>query len=215
MCELMERVRQDKLIAIVRGLAPGHMRPLAEALIAGGITMIEVTFNQARPETWAGTQQAIRSIADAFPGAVLPGAGTVMSVAQLNMAREAGAAYMVSPNVNEQLIREAKRLGMGAFPGAMTPTECALAHEAGADAVKVFPAGDLGPGYIKALRAPLSHIEFLAVGGITEKNAGDYIRAGAVGLGVGGSLVNKEWIEAGAFDKITALAREYRRAVSI
>lgn len=213
MVDLMERVRRDKLIAIVRGLGRGHMLPLADALVEGGITMIEVTFNQAKPETWADTQRAIRSISDEFGVAVVPGAGTVMTIEQAQMARDAGAEYIVAPNVDEAVIRAAKGLGMGAFPGAMTPTECQAAHLAGADAVKLFPAGDLGPGYLKAIRAPLSHIEFLAVGGISEKNAADFLKAGAVGLGVGGSLVNREWIEAGAFDRITALAREYRKAV--
>lgn len=89
-----------------------------------------------------------------------------------------------------------------------------MPKRAGADAVKVFPAGDLGPNYIKAIRAPLSDIEFLAVGGVNEKNAAEFIRAGAIGLGVGGSLVNREWIEKGETDKkITALAREYGKAV--
>lgn len=210
---LMEKVRRDKLIAIVRGLGRNHMLSLAGALIEGGINMIEVTFNQAKPDTWADTQAAIRAIAGEFGSAVAPGAGTVMTVEQARMAKDAGAQYIVAPNVDEAVIREAKRLGMGAFPGALTPTECQAAHLAGADAVKLFPAGDLGPGYLKAIRAPLSHIEFLAVGGVNEKNAADFLRAGAVGLGVGGSLVNREWIEAGEFSKITALARVYRKAV--
>jgi 2-dehydro-3-deoxyphosphogluconate aldolase/(4S)-4-hydroxy-2-oxoglutarate aldolase len=210
---LMEMVRREKLIAIVRGLGRDHMLSLAGALIEGGITMIEVTFNQARPDTWTDTQKAIRLIADQFAGCVAAGAGTVLTIEQANMAKDAGAQYIVAPNVDEAVIREAKRLGMGAFPGALTPTECQAANMAGADAVKLFPAGDLGPGYLKAIRAPLSHIEFLAVGGISEKNAADFLKAGAVGLGVGGSLVNKEWIEAGDFSKITALARAYRKAV--
>ncbi len=213
MNDLMEMVRRDKLIAIVRGLGREHMLALADALIAGGITMIEVTFNQAKPDSWADTQKAIRSIADEFDGAVVPGAGTVMTKEQANMSKDAGAQYVVAPNVDEVVIREAKRLGMYAFPGALTPSECQAAHLAGADAVKLFPAGDLGPKYLKAIRAPLSHIHFLAVGGVNEKNAADFIKAGAIGLGVGGSLVNKEWIEAGAFEKITALARAYRKAV--
>ncbi len=213
MNDLMEKVRRDKLIAIVRGLGRDHMLSLAGALIEGGITMIEVTFNQARPETWTDTRAAIHSIAEEFQGVVVAGAGTVMSVEQANMAKDAGAEYIVAPNVDEAVIREAKRLGMGAFPGALTPTECQAAHLAGADAVKLFPAGDLGPGYLKAIRAPLSHIEFLAVGGVNEKNAAEFLKAGAVGLGVGGSLVNREWIEAGEFCKITALARAYRKAV--
>lgn len=211
--DVMDAIRKNRIIAIVRGLQKEHMLSLTGALYAGGITMIEVTFNQAKPETFAETQAAIRLIAREFEGRVIPGAGTVMTVEQARMAREAGAQYIVSPNVDEAVIRETKALHMVSLPGAMTPTECALAKRAGADAVKVFPAGDLGPGYLKAIRAPLSNIEFLAVGGINEQNAGDFIRAGAIGVGVGGSLVNKEWIERGELSKITALAREYVRAV--
>lgn len=213
MDEIMERVRKDKLIAIVRGLAPAHMRALVGALVEGGVNLIEVTFNQAQPASWADTQAAIRMIADEFRGTVLPGAGTVMTVEQVNMAKDAGARYVISPNVDEAVIRAANRRGLCAFPGAMTPTECQRAKCAGADAVKLFPAGNLGPDYLKALRAPLSHIEFLAVGGISKKNAADFIKAGAIGLGIGGSLVNREWIKAGEFSKITARALEYRKAV--
>ena len=98
---------------------------------------------------------------------------------------------------------------MVSMPGAMTPSEAMAAHTAGADFVKLFPAGALGAGYIKAVRAPLSHIAFLAVGGINENNAKSFIEAGCVGLGVGGNLVNKAWIEAGEFNKIAALARTF------
>ena len=94
-----------------------------------------------------------------------------------------------------------------------SPTEILAAWEAGADAVKVFPASSVGPGYIKAIRGPLSHIPLMAVGGVNEKNAADFMKAGCVGLGVGGNLVNKEWIKNGEWDKITALAREFMTAV--
>lgn len=211
--QVMESIRTNKLIAIVRGLEARHMRALAEALLKGGISMIEVTFNQAHPEMWADTAAAIKLLADEFSGRILPGAGTVMTPEQVRIARDAGAMYIISPDTCPEVIKETKRLGLVSLPGAMTPTECALAARSGADAVKIFPAGNLGPGYIKALRAPLSNISFLAVGGVNEKNAADFIAAGAVGLGVGGALVNKEWIENGEFDKITALAREYVKAV--
>ena len=107
-----------------------------------------------------------------------------------------------------------KALGMGLYPGAFSPSEILEAWNAGADAVKVFPAGSLGPGYIKAVRAPLGHIPLMAVGGVNEKNAAEYMKAGCVGIGAGGNLVNREWIENGEWDKVTALAREFMKAVS-
>ena len=210
---LMEQVKKDKIIAIVRGLSDEHMLALAEALCAGGITMMEVTFNQAKPETWQSTCRAISIVKEKMAGRMKIGAGTVMTLEQLHLAKDAGAEFVVSPNVNPEVIRHTKRLGMGSFPGALTPSEAAVAYESGADAVKLFPAGSMGEGYLKALKAPLAHIDFLAVGGVNENNAAAYIRAGAVGLGVGGNLVNKAWIEAGELDKITELAAKYRKAV--
>ena len=213
MNEIMERVKSDRIIAIVRGLEGNHMLGLAGALCEGGITMIEVTFNQAAPEKWHETCDAIRLISEKFSGRMLVGAGTVMTVEQLNLAREAGAKYIISPDTNPEIIRATKKLGLASFPGAMTPSECVTAYNAGADAVKVFPAGQLGSAYIKAIRAPLSHIPMLAVGGVNEKNAAEFIKAGCIGLGVGGMLVNAELARNGEFDKITALAREYIKAV--
>ena len=124
-------------------------------------------------------------------------------------AYAAGAQFIVSPDTNVAVIQRTRELGMVSMPGAMTPSEAMAAHTAGADFVKLFPAGALGAGYIKAVRAPLSHIAFLAVGGINENNAKSFIEAGCVGLGVGGNLVNKAWIEAGEFNKIAALARTF------
>jgi len=209
----MEYVHKHKIIVIVRGLTSEHMLPFAKALFAGGIRMMEATFDQQRPDTWQDTAAAIRAVREACDGQMAVGAGTVLTQRQLEIARQAGAMYMVSPNVDAGIIAEAKVCGMGAFPGAMTPTEIAAAYQAGADAVKLFPAGNLGPEYVKAVKAPLSHIPLIAVGGITEKNCADYLAAGAIGIGVGGSIVNKTWIEAGEWDKITALAKAYVRSV--
>ena len=114
---------------------------------------------------------------------------------------------MVTPNVDTALIRRCVADGLVAMPGAMTPSEAVEAFQAGAHYVKIFPAGALGPGYVKALRAPLPHITFLAVGGIGPDNVADFIKAGCVGAGVGGNLTNPEWIQAGAWDKITAVAK--------
>lgn len=207
-----ERILQGKIIVIVRNLPLKHMLDLANALHAGQIDMIEVTFNQTAPETWADTAASIRALAAHTD--ILPGAGTVMNETQYHLARDAGAQYIVTPCVDPALIGKIMADGLCALPGALTPTEISLAHQAGAEAVKVFPAGNLGPGYIKAISAPLSNIPLLAVGGVNVDNCADFIAAGCVGIGVGGSLVNKQWIANGEYDKVTALAKEFVRNVS-
>lgn len=209
----LEWVQERKIIAIVRGLAPEHILKLAHALNAGGIDLMEVTFDQKRPESWKDTAAAIETIAVDMDGKMLVGAGTVITDEQLQMAIDAGAKYIITPNTNPELIGKAKAAGLCSFPGAFTPSEIVIAYQAGADAVKVFPAGNLGPSYIRAIKAPLSHIPLMAVGGVNEKNTADFIRAGCCGVGVGGNLVNKEWIANGEWDKITSLAKEFRKAV--
>lgn len=213
MNEIMESVKAGRLIAIVRGLSGRHIPGLAGALLAGGISMLEVAFDQTRPDSWTETCESIRAVSKRFGGRMLVGAGTVMTIGQLKMACDAGAGYIISPDVNTGLIRETKKLGLASFPGALTPTECVAAYNAGADAVKLFPAGRLGADYVKAIRAPLSHIPMLAVGGVSVKNAAEFLNAGCIGLGVGGMLVNREWAVNEEYEKITALAREYVKAV--
>lgn len=194
------------IIAIIRGVEPEICLRLAQAYVKGGINMVEVTFNQKAPDTWKETAKAIRSIKEHFNGDVHVGAGTVLTEEQLRICEDAGGEYMITPNVNTALIRKCVADGLTAMPGAMTPSEAVDAFNAGASYVKIFPAGTLGPGYIKAIKAPLSHIPFLAVGGIGPDNIADFIKAGCVGAGVGGNLTNKEWINAGEWDKITATA---------
>ena len=209
--EIMELIEQNRVIAIVRGMHPDQMAPLARALERGGIQMMEITFNQNAPETFQNTVNAIRTLSQNMRDMAI-GAGTVMTLEQLHMAADAGARYIISPDVNPALIAETKRLGLTSLPGAMSPTEIVTAWNAGADAVKVFPIGDLGVGYLKAIRAPLSHIPLIAVGGVNERNCADFLRAGAIGVGVGGQLVNREWIDAGEFYKIASLAGKIAQA---
>lgn len=209
----LEYVRQRKIVAIVRGLPPENMVRLGHAFEEGGIGLMEITYNQKAPETWKDTAAAIEAVAKEFGDRLLAGAGTVITLEQVAMTYNAGGRYLVTPATQPEIIRAGKALGLGLYPGAMTPTEILEAYNAGADAVKVFPASALGVGYIKAVRAPLSHIPLMAVGGVNEKNAADFMKAGCVGLGVGGNLVNKEWIENGEWGKITALAKEFMKAV--
>lgn len=210
----LEYVKERKIVAIVRGLKPEYIVRLGHAFEEGGIGLMEVTYNQKAPETWKDTAAAIEAMEKEFGDRVLVGAGTVITPEQVRMTYNAGGHYLVTPTTQPEIIRMGKGLGLGLYPGAFSPSEILEAFNAGADAVKVFPAGSLGPGYIKAVRAPLSHVPLMAVGGINEKNAADYMKAGCVGLGVGGNLVNKEWIENGEWAKVTALAKEFMKAVN-
>ena len=209
----LEYVKERKIVAIVRGLEPAYLLRLGHALEEGGIGLMEVTYDQSAPETWGDTARAIETVEKEFGERVLVGAGTVITSEQVSMTYNAGGHYLVTPATQPEIIRMGKALGLGLFPGALTPTEILAAYNAGADAVKVFPASVLGAGYIKAVRAPLKHIPLMAVGGVNEKNASEYMKAGCVGLGVGGNLVNKEWIQTGQWDKITDLAKEFMKAV--
>ena len=209
----LDYVKERKIIAIVRGLKPDYLLRLGHALEEGGVGLMEVTYDQRAPETWADTARAIEAVEKEFGERLLAGAGTVLTPEQVRMTYEAGGRYLVTPATQPEIIRMGKALGLGLFPGAMTPTEILTAYNAGADAVKLFPASVLGEAYIRAVRAPLSHVPLLAVGGVNEHNAAAYIRAGCVGLGVGGNLVNKAWIQAGEWEKITALAKEFMKAV--
>ena len=210
----LEYVKKRKIVAIVRGLSPEYLIRLGHAFEEGGIGLMEVTYNQSAPETWKDTANGIEAVEKEFGDRLLVGAGTVITLEQVSMTYNAGGHYLVTPTTQPEIIRAGKALGLGLYPGAFTPSEILAAYDAGADAVKVFPASCLGPGYIKAIRAPLSHIPLMAVGGVNEKNAADFLKAGCVGLGVGGNLVNKEWIRNGEWEKITALAKEFKKAVA-
>ncbi len=164
--EIIQKILDKKLIVIVRGLEKEKMIPLAEAMYEGGIRLIEVTYaaNGLIPEEV--TAECIRSISEHFESKMLVGAGTVLTPAQVERTKAAGGSFIISPNVNVEVIQKTRELGMVSMPGALTPTEIENAHEYGADFVKVFPVSTLGPEYIKAVRAPLSHIKLLAVGGV-------------------------------------------------
>lgn len=210
----LSKILAGKIIAIVRGIPSEKIVGLAKALEKGGVTCVEVTFDQSREEKAGDTLTAIRAIRETLGDRVCVGAGTVMTAEQVRQAVEAGAEYIISPNVDADVIRETKRLDKVSIPGAMTPTEAVFAHKCGADIVKLFPAGILGAAYIKAVKAPLKHIPVTAVGNITVENCAEFIKAGAVGVGVGGSLVSAKLVDEGKFDEITATAKAYIEALN-
>lgn len=204
-----ETILNEKLVAIVRGFAPETVVEMAKAYVANGVRCIEVTFDQSSAEKRLETVATIKAIKAELGDQVCVGAGTVMTVEQVQMAAEAGAEYMISPNVDVDVIKETKRLGKVSIPGAMTPSEIAYAYKMGADIIKLFPANEVGLSYIKAIKAPLKHIPLMATGGVRPVNAAEYLAAGSAALGVGGDLVNKAWVAAGEFDKIGNAAKAF------
>lgn len=212
--EIIRSVKEHKLIAIVRGVEQKTCMQIAQALYDGGFRLMEITYDQKHPEVWEETARTIGEIARAFSGKMFVGAGTVTSPELVELTHRYGGQFIISPDVNEDVIRRTVQLGMVSIPGALTPTEVLVAHRAGADFVKLFPAGNLGTGYVKAVKAPISNVDMLVVGGIDEKNVASFLAAGATGAGVGGKLVNAEWVKNGEFEKITEVARGLVAAVT-
>lgn len=205
---MKELLKEKKIIAILRKVPLEKLRAVTQALYDGGIRFAEVTFDQGSPTCIADTTQAIREIGEWFPQ-MYAGAGTVMTVAQVEAAADAGAKYIISPNTDFAVIHRTVELGMLSMPGAFSPSEIADAYREGAAFVKVFPAGDLGPAYIKAIRAPIGHIPLLAVGGVELSNMKEFYQAGICGFGIGSNIVKKDFIDQEKYEELTALARQY------
>ena len=208
---ILEEVCKSKIVAIFRGIDADRCSQAANALYDGGICFCEVTFRASEEkENYASTCNGIRNIINgAGNRRIYVGAGTVLTPKQVVLAYEAGAQFIITPNINTEVIRLANDLGMATMPGGFTPTEVEQAYEAGADIVKIFPASAVGPSYFKALSGPLAHIPIMAVGGVDMDNGKDFLKAGAVGLGIGGNLVSKKLIEAGDFESLRKLAESY------
>ncbi|MBD0381193.1 bifunctional 4-hydroxy-2-oxoglutarate aldolase/2-dehydro-3-deoxy-phosphogluconate aldolase [Paenibacillus sedimenti] len=193
----LKEIERTRIVAIVRGVKEADISSVADALYRGGVTVMEVTLNTP------GALGMIRELQGKFADRMYIGAGTVLDLDDANNAVQAGASFLVTPNMDEEVIRWAKSEEIPIFPGAMTPTEIVKAWKAGATAVKVFPSASLGIAYIKELMGPLDHIPMMAVGGVTEENIKQFLNIGCYGLGIGGSLINLKEIEAGQFDWIT------------
>lgn len=213
MIQTLNSIRENKIIVIARKVPEYQICDLAQALLNGGLSCLEVTFDHSCPEGTGATLHCIRLLSDAFGSRMTIGAGTVLTGDEVRMAADAGAKYIISPDTCESVIRETKKLDLVSIPGAMTPTEIRAAHDMGADIVKLFPANILGPDFVKAMQGPFPHIPLLMAGGVTPENIGAYLKVGAVGAGCLGKLVNRQWMDDGQFDKITETARRYVCAV--
>ena len=213
MKSVIEMIDKYKVIAIVRGADRDSILQIAKALFDGGVRLMEITFDATGKVPAEVTAGMIEAVAKEYGDKMSIGAGTVLTEEQLLLAKNAGAKYIISPNTNCNIIRKTKEYGLVSIPGAMTPSECVDAHDAGADYIKLFPMNTLGIGYYKAISAPLSHIKFLAVGGVNAENLSDHLRAGVCGVGIGSDIVNPSLIKQGNFDEISRKAGAYMQAV--
>ncbi len=213
MDEICSLILKEKLIVILRGIPKDCLEDVSKAVIRGGVKLMEVTFNQKSQDPILELTTQLETIREAVGDQLCLGAGTVLTVEQVEAAYRAGAKYIISPNSSMEVIRRTKELGMVSIPGAMTPTEIANAWQWGADIIKLFPADDLGCHYIKNVKAPLSHIPLLATGGVNPDTIPLFLEAGAVGVGTGISIAKPELIAARDFDGIADLARAHVEAV--
>lgn len=206
-------ILENRVIAVIRDVFGGDCLCLAEALVSGGVRVMECAFDQRDAEKRAKAAETIALLRREMSGAARIGAGTVTVPALVSRAADSGAEFIVSPNTSEAVIRETLTAGLVSVPGALTPTEIQFAHECGADFVKVFPAGQMGPAYFKAVCQPLNDCRLLAFGGVSPENARDYLAAGCEGVGVSGCLFSGEMIRAGQWAEITRRAEKMSAAV--
>jgi 2-dehydro-3-deoxyphosphogluconate aldolase/(4S)-4-hydroxy-2-oxoglutarate aldolase len=204
--DIIQRLTNPGIIAVVRALRRDQVLPLTKALIAGGVTAIEITLST--PEAIA----AIRDTRNEIDDQALIGVGTILKPYDCQQALDAGAQFVVTPICRTEFVALAHHANKPVMLGAYTPTEAQLAHEAGADFVKIFPADGLGPNYIKALRAPLPHLKLVPTGGVDLKTIGDFFKAGCVAVGAGSSLISKEILQNDDWSTLTKRAEEFVRA---
>src|SRR5436190_22078426 len=198
---VVARVEALGVVAVIRLKDPAKLRGVVDALAEGGVRELEVTM------TVPGAVELIRELAPVLPVGFLLGAGTVTTADTARAVIAAGAMFVVGPVFRPEVIAACHEHDVAVMPGCFSPTEILAAHESGADIVKVFPATSLGPQFIKDVRAPLPQVKLMPTGGVSLDNAHDWIRAGAVAVGIGSALLDAKAIEDGRFDVITANAR--------
>jgi 2-dehydro-3-deoxyphosphogluconate aldolase / (4S)-4-hydroxy-2-oxoglutarate aldolase len=199
----LQRVLDRVIVAIIRSDSPEKLVDVAEALLAGGVEVMEVTFTVPRAD------RVLEQVAARLGQRVLLGAGTVLDTQTARIALLSGAEFIVSPGVNTEVIELCRRYGKVVMPGALTPTEVIAAWQAGADIVKIFPSEITGPKYLKALHGPLPQIRLMPTGGVNLETATAFLDAGACALGIGSQLVDAKAVASGDVSKIESLARQY------
>lgn len=206
--QVVSAIEASGVVAVIRLQDSNKLRGVVDALAAGGVRALEVTM------TVPGAIRLIEAIAPTLPGEFQLGAGTVLDTETARLAILAGARYIVAPVYRPEVVQLCHRYDVAAMPGCFTPTEILSAWETGADVVKVFPATALGPGYFKDVRGPLPQVKLMPTGGVSLENAGAWIKAGAVAIGVGTAMVDAKAVAAGDWATITAKAQSFVAAVA-
>ena len=199
----LARVLDRAIVAVIRAESPDLLVDVAEALVAGGVEVMEVTFTVPR------VTQVLEKVASKLGSRILLGAGTVLDAETARTAILSGAEFIVAPSVNLDVIALCRRYSKLVMPGALTPTEVVTAWQAGADIVKIFPSELTGPKYLKALHGPLPQVRLMPTGGVNLETVEEFLKAGACALGIGGSLVDPKAVASGDLKKIESLARQY------
>lgn len=205
--ETLNRLHALGLVAVIRGPSPELTVRMVEALVAGGVTGIEITY------TTPNAPDVVRALDRAMGDSILLGMGTLTDPAQAVEAQEAGARYLVSPITDEALGRAMVATGLPVMMGALTPTEVYQAHCLGSDVVKLFPGSAVGPDYVKALHGPFPYIRIMPTGGVDEHNLAAWFKAGVWAVGAGSQLSPSGLAKAGRFDEITATAARFAAAL--
>jgi 2-dehydro-3-deoxyphosphogluconate aldolase/(4S)-4-hydroxy-2-oxoglutarate aldolase len=199
---------ESKVIVVCRGIAQEEIVKVASALYEGGIRFMEVPFNQADPSTFSATAAKIKAVKEALGGKMHVGAGTVITMEQFELAKDAGAEIIVSPTLEEDVITATKAAGLISMPGCATPSEMTRAYKLGADLIKLFPSSMVNMKVIKEIRVPLNHLPLVCFGGVSAENIQEVLATGVVGVGVASAVLDKQALADKDYGKITALAKE-------
>ena len=205
----IQKIKEEKIIIIVRGVDREKLVPMAEALYEGGIRLLELTYDAKGNPADEEIADRIAMLAKHFEGRMLIGAGTVLTEKQVALTKAAGGRFIISPDAAPEVIKATRAAGLVSIPGCLTPSEMQQAHKDGADFIKLFPANAFGPAYFKVVKAPLSHLNILAVGGVSTENLVDYEAAGAAGYGMAGEILDRKAIAENDWQVITDKARKY------
>lgn len=207
--DILNCIAQTGIVSIIRGIDEAYIDNTVKALYNGGIRNVEITFDTP------GAVRMIENVKNLFGEKMLVGAGTVLDAETARTAILSGADFILSPSLSAGVIEMCSRYGKLAVPGVLTPTEVITAWELGAQLVKIFPAGAFGPTYIKDIKAPLKQIEIMAVGGINISNAAEFIKSGAMSVGVGSELVNRRIVYEGNYDLITKNSIQFVESIKV
>jgi 2-dehydro-3-deoxyphosphogluconate aldolase / (4S)-4-hydroxy-2-oxoglutarate aldolase len=201
--DTLARIRDIGLVAVIRGPSAELTLQMVEALVAGGVKGIEITYSTP------GAEGVVSALADRYGDTIVLGMGTLTDGAQAKTAQRAGAGYLVSPICDADLVRAMLATGLPTMAGALTPTEIFLAHRLGTDVVKLFPGSLTGPGYVRALKGPFPNIPLMPTGGVSAANVAEWFAAGVIAVGAGSELCPPQLAKEGRFDEITRRASEF------